>query len=75
MVTLLEAPLGFAGRCAIAFVEIVLAAAILMSSVVVGHELRTWREWYAAPTTIRFWAPTPSPSPLVDTSVTTPAAP
>ncbi len=33
-------------RIAVAFVNVVLASAVLVSAVVVGHELRGWREWY-----------------------------
>jgi hypothetical protein len=59
-------PLPFLGRLATAFVEITLAAVFLSGSVVVGHHLKTWRDWYAAPGITHPWAPTPSPSVLPD---------
>ncbi len=55
-------PLPFLGRLATAFVEIALAAVILSGSVVVGHHLKAWRDWYAAPGITHPWAPTPAPS-------------
>lgn len=55
-------PAAFLGRLATALVEIVVAAAILSSSVVIGHELQAWRDWYGAPGTAHPWAPTPAPS-------------
>ncbi len=55
-------PLPFIGRFGQAFVEIVLAAAMLAGSVVVGHELKVWRDWYSDPATAHPWAPTPVPS-------------
>ena len=63
--------LPFSGRLAIAFVELVLAAIVLSGSVVLGHELKSWREWYYDPATEHPWAPTPRPSPApeVDASL------
>jgi hypothetical protein len=55
-------PAAFLGRLATAFVEIVVAAAILSSSVVIGHQLHAWRDWYGAPGIAHPWAPTPVPS-------------
>lgn len=55
-------PLPFAGRLTLALAEIVLAVAVLAGSVILGHELRAWRDWYWAPGTERLWAPTPRPS-------------
>jgi hypothetical protein len=52
----------FLGRLGIAFAEIVLAAAAIVGSVILGHELREWRDWYWDPSTPRLWEPTPSPS-------------
>jgi hypothetical protein len=36
----------FAGRLATAFIEVVLAAAVIVGAIVVGHDLREWRDWY-----------------------------
>ena len=36
----------FVGRLVIAFVELTLAAAVIVGAIVVGHELREWRDWY-----------------------------
>ena len=55
-------PLPFAGRLAIAFTEIAIAAVLVSGSVVLGHDLKDWRSWYAAPATNHPWAPTPKPS-------------
>jgi hypothetical protein len=55
-------PWSFFGRLGLALAEIVLAASTLAGSVILGHELKAWREWYADPATERFWAPTPKPS-------------
>ena len=43
----------FAGRLVIAFVELTLAAAVLVGAIVVGHDLREWRDWY--PTAYHPW--------------------
>jgi len=43
----------FAGRLVIAFVELTLAAAVLIGAIVVGHDLREWRDWY--PTAYHPW--------------------
>ena len=53
------------GRLSLALAEIVLAAATLAGSVIVGHELKEWRDWFWDPSTARIWAPTPKPSPSV----------
>ena len=53
-------PWAFAGRLTTALVEIVLAAVLLSTSVVVGHELRDWRTWYADVN--HPWAPTTRPA-------------
>lgn len=53
-------PFDAARRVAIACAEIALAAAVLIGSVVVGHELREWRAWYGDPGTAHPWAPTPA---------------
>jgi hypothetical protein len=37
---------SFGGRLVIAFVELTLAAAVLAGAIVVGHDLREWRDWY-----------------------------
>jgi hypothetical protein len=36
----------FVGRLITAFVELTLAAAVVVGAIVVGHELREWRDWY-----------------------------
>ena len=55
-------PWRFFGRLLLAFIEIALATALLSGSVIVGHELRDWREWYADPSVTKPWAPTPRPA-------------
>jgi hypothetical protein len=35
----------FAGRLVTAFVELTLAAAVIVGAIVGGHELREWRDW------------------------------
>jgi hypothetical protein len=55
-------PTAFVGRLLQASVEIVLAAVVLSGSIVVGHDLKEWREWYADPGTAHPWAPTPAPN-------------
>ena len=57
-------PLAFLGRLGVAFVEITLAALVISTSVVVGHDLKQWRAWYWDPSTLRPWMPTPSPTPI-----------
>ena len=52
-------PWAFFGRLATAFVEIVIAALILSTSIVMGHELRDWRTFYAGAN--KPWAPTHAP--------------
>lgn len=52
-------PWAFCGRLATAFVEIALAAIILSTSIVMGHELRDWRTFYAGAN--KPWAPTHAP--------------
>jgi hypothetical protein len=37
---------AFAGRLAIAFAELTLAAVVIVGAIVVGHDLREWRDWY-----------------------------
>ncbi|MGH2491797.1 MAG: hypothetical protein ACRDF9_09825 [Candidatus Limnocylindria bacterium] len=36
----------FVERLATALVELTLAATVISAAIVVGHELREWREWY-----------------------------
>ena len=63
LVTLVRAfPWAFFGRLGTAFVEIVIAAVILSTSIVMGHELRDWRTYYGDMNTTHPWAPTPAPS-------------
>jgi hypothetical protein len=57
-------PWPFIGRLGLAFMEITLAVFVVASSVVVGHELKAWREWFWHPETSHPWAPTPRPSPV-----------
>ena len=40
-------PWAFFGRLTMAFVEIAIAAVILSTSIVLGHEMRDWRTWYS----------------------------
>jgi hypothetical protein len=56
-------PWPFLGRLGLAFAEIVFAATTLAGSVIVGHELKEWRDWFWDSGTARIWAPTPKPSP------------
>jgi len=44
---------SFVNRLVIAFVELMLAAAVITGAVVVGHDLREWRDWY--PTAYHPW--------------------
>ena len=37
---------SFVGRLVTAFVELTLAAAVIVGAIVVGHDLREWRDWY-----------------------------
>ena len=62
-------PWGFFSRVTTAFVEVALAAVLLSASVVVGHELRDWRGWYADHT--HLWAPTqrPTATPVPETQI------
>ena len=64
-------PSAFAGRLALAFVEMVFALTVLSGSIVLGHELKEWRDWYYDPGTTHPWAPTPKPPavPEVDASL------
>jgi len=41
-----EQSMSFVGRLVTAFVELTLATAVIVGAIVVGHELREWREWY-----------------------------
>ena len=52
-------PWAFFGRLSMAFVEIALAVVILSTSIVMGHELRDWRTFYAGAN--KPWAPTHAP--------------
>jgi hypothetical protein len=36
----------FVGRLVTAFIELTLAAAVIVGAIVVGHELREWRDFY-----------------------------
>lgn len=56
----------FVSCLATAFVEVALAAAVIVGAIVVGHDLRAWREWY--PTSYHPWIDAPRPAPGVDVS-------
>jgi hypothetical protein len=51
--------LSFAGRLATAFVELMLATAVIVGAIVAGHELREWRDWY--PSVYHPWLESPAP--------------
>jgi hypothetical protein len=60
IVALLRAlPWAFVARLTAAFVEVAVAVLIVSASVVVGHELRDWRVYYAEHT--KPWAPSRAP--------------
>ena len=44
---------AFSGRVATAFIELVLAVAVIVGAIVVGHHLAEWRAWY--PTVYHPW--------------------
>ena len=44
---------SFGGRLVIAFVELTLAAAVVVGAIAIGHNLRDWRDWY--PTAYHPW--------------------
>jgi hypothetical protein len=41
-----EQSMSFGGRLVTGFVELTLAAAVIVGAIVVGHDLREWRDWY-----------------------------
>jgi hypothetical protein len=41
-----EQSTSFGGRLVTAFVELTLATVVIVGAIVVGHELREWRDWY-----------------------------
>lgn len=51
---------SFADRLVIAAVELTLATAVIVGAIVVGHELREWREWY--PRAYHPWLDGPLPA-------------
>ena len=57
---LVDRSLAFFDRLVIAFVELALATAVIVAAIVVGHELREWREYY--PTAYHPWLQTPAPT-------------
>ena len=59
-------PWPFVGRLGIAFTEIVLAAAVLVGAVIIGHDLKEWRDWFWDQQTTHPWAPTPRPGDLIE---------
>jgi hypothetical protein len=50
----------FFGRLATAFVELTLATAVIVGAVVVGHNLREWRDFY--PTAHHPWLESEQPA-------------
>ena len=50
----------FVGRLVTAFVELTLAAAVIVGAIVVGHDLREWRDWY--PNAYHPWLDDPRPT-------------
>jgi hypothetical protein len=44
--TVAQSATSFVGRLVTAFVELTLAAAVIVGAIVGGHELREWRDWY-----------------------------
>lgn len=56
--------LSFVERLAAALVELTLASAVIVGAIVVGHELREWRDWY--PTAHHPWLETPAPAAEVE---------
>ena len=54
---------SFGARLVIAFVELTLAAAVIVGAIVVGHDLREWRDWY--PTAYHPWLDVQRPTPEV----------
>ena len=48
-----EQSLSFVERLATTLVELTLAFAVIVGAIVVGHNLREWREWY--PTAYHPW--------------------
>ena len=60
---LIEHATPVAGRLATAFVELTLAAAVIVGAIVVGHDLREWRDWY--PTSYHPWLDTQRAAPEV----------
>jgi hypothetical protein len=51
--TVAQSTTSFGGRLITAFVELALAAAVIAGAIVVGHDLREWRDWY--PTAYHPW--------------------
>ena len=45
---MIEHATPLAGRLATAFVELTLAAAVVVGALFAGHNLREWRDWYPA---------------------------
>ncbi len=54
---------AFVGRLATAFVELTLAAAVIVGAIFAGHDLREWRDWY--PTSYHPWLDTQRAAPEV----------
>jgi capsid protein len=51
---------SFVSRLVTAFVELTLAAAVIAGAIVVGHDLREWRDWY--PNAYHPWIDTQRPT-------------
>ena len=58
-----EQSTSFAGRLATAFVELLLATAVIVGAIIGGHNLREWREYY--PTVYHPWIDPYRPAPQV----------
>jgi len=41
-----QPPMSFLGRLVTACVQLTLAGAVIAGAIVVGHDLREWRDWY-----------------------------
>ena len=52
---------SFSARLVTAFVELTLAGAVIAGAIVVGHDLREWRDWY--PNAYHPWLERAQPAP------------
>src|SRR5436853_521302 len=58
-------PLALLARVAMTLTQIVVAVIVVTGSVVLGHDLRDWRAWYAEPGTTPPFAPADWSSPVL----------